>query len=173
MQTQVLPAEITELTQVTIAPGDFYFGRGNCRISTLLGSCVAVALWHPKRHVGGMCHFLLPSRNGRKETAKLDGRYGEEAVELFMQELRCTKTQPHEYCVRVFGGGDMFPRQTRNATNDIGSRNIEAARQLLAHHGFAIVAEDLGGPIYRSIVLDLESGDIWIRQSKVAPSASS
>lgn len=168
MQRQAAPAEITGLTEVTIQPGGFYFGRDNCRISTLLGSCVAVTLWHSKRHVGGMCHFLLPSRNGCKGSAKLDGRYGEEAMELFIRELKRTKTQPRDYCVRVFGGGNMFPRHTRNALNDIGNRNIEAVRELLSRHGFDIMAEDLGGPVYRSIVLDLRCGDVWIRQSRVA-----
>jgi chemotaxis protein CheD len=31
-------------------------------IRTVLGSCVSITLWHPVKRVGGMCHFLLPTR---------------------------------------------------------------------------------------------------------------
>lgn len=46
---------------VTLQPGEFHFGGANTRIQTLLGSCVAITLWHPIRRIGGMCHYMLPA----------------------------------------------------------------------------------------------------------------
>ena len=43
-----------------LQPGELIFGRGRGTIQTLLGSCVAVTLWHPQRRLSGMCHFVLP-----------------------------------------------------------------------------------------------------------------
>ena len=55
--------------EIFIRPGEFYFGDGNTRIRTILGSCVAVTLWHPERHIGGMCHYMLPRRPRRKHSS--------------------------------------------------------------------------------------------------------
>lgn len=43
--------------EVYLRPGDFCFGEGRLRITTLLGSCVSVVLWHPTQAHGGMCHY--------------------------------------------------------------------------------------------------------------------
>lgn len=47
---------------IFLQPGEWYFGEGNTRVRTTLGSCVAIVLWHPVRRIGGMCHYMLPSR---------------------------------------------------------------------------------------------------------------
>jgi chemotaxis protein CheD len=67
---------------VFLQPGDFHFGAGRTRISTLLGSCISITLWHPARLIGGMCHFMLPSR-GLPAGVPLDGRYADEALAMF------------------------------------------------------------------------------------------
>ena len=66
---------------IYLFPGDIYWGDSQTRIITILGSCVSITLWHPQRREGGMCHFLLPSRNGLR-TETLSGRYGEEEKSL-------------------------------------------------------------------------------------------
>ena len=94
--------------EIFLQPGDFYFGEKNTRIRTLLGSCVSITMWHPTRLIGGMCHYLLPSRENALETS-LDGRYAKEAMQMFTQEIRAAKTRPSEYTVELFGAGNMFP----------------------------------------------------------------
>ena len=44
-----------DIRTVLLGAGDFYFGSGHTRVSTLLGSCVSITLWHPRRRIGGMC----------------------------------------------------------------------------------------------------------------------
>ena len=44
-------------------------------------------MWHPTRLIGGMCHYLLPSRDGASATT-LDGRYAKEAMQMLMHEIR-------------------------------------------------------------------------------------
>src|SRR5690606_5865574 len=50
-------------TEVNLLPGALWFGTGDVRLHTLLGSCVAITLWHPRYRYGGMCHFMLPGRS--------------------------------------------------------------------------------------------------------------
>jgi chemotaxis protein CheD len=83
-----------------------YFGGGRTRISTLLGSCISITLWHPARRIGGMCHFMLPT--AASPPAPLDGRYADEALALFDRAVATAASQPADYQVKVFGGGNML-----------------------------------------------------------------
>jgi chemotaxis protein CheD len=96
--------------EIFLQPGDFYFGDVNTRIRTILGSCVSITIWHPTRMIGGMCHYLLPSRPKKSDSA-LDGHYADEAMKMFLQEVKAARTHPAEYRVKVFGGGNMFQKK--------------------------------------------------------------
>jgi len=43
-----------------LLPGQIYMSEEPSRISTVLGSCVAVCLWNSKKKIGAMCHYLYP-----------------------------------------------------------------------------------------------------------------
>jgi chemotaxis protein CheD len=147
---------------IFLQPGDVYFGDRSTRIRTVLGSCVSITIWHPQLLLGGMCHYMLPERNGITD-GRLDGRYANEAVALLVDEMRAAGTQPHEYQAKLFGGGRMFSFAAGNGTLDIGNRNIEVGRRLLRRHGLEPVSEHLAGVGHRSIVFDVESGGVWVR----------
>ncbi len=146
---------------IFLQPGEFYFSDSETRIRTLLGSCVAITMWHPRLQIGGMCHYLLPMRNN--EHTELDGRYANDAIQLFMIELEKTNSLPREYEVKMFGGGNQFPRQTGNNRASVPDNNIQVGRQLLKHHGFTIKAEHLGGTGHRNVIFDVWSGHVWMR----------
>lgn len=52
----------TQVNEIYLQPGEYFWGGENNRVKTLLGSCVAICIWHPKLKIGGMSHCLLPSR---------------------------------------------------------------------------------------------------------------
>ncbi|HUY03558.1 MAG TPA: chemotaxis protein CheD [Rhodocyclaceae bacterium] len=129
----------------------------------MLGSCVSITLWHRERRLGGMCHYLLPSRKEARALAP-DGRYGDEAMRLLERAMHDAGTVPAEYQAKIFGGGRMFSgKRWSQDVLDIGTRNIEAARRLLHQHGMATASEHLAGIGHRSIVFDISSGDVWVR----------
>lgn len=172
------------VTEIFLQPGDFYFGDVNTRLSTLLGSCVSITMWHPTRLIGGMCHYLLPSRESAL-TTHLDGRYAKEAMQMFLQEIKAAKTYPSEYRVKLFGAGNMFPGISKKnqcdpnginvdikACKSVPCKNIAIARILVASHGFVVAAEDLGGNSHRQIVFDIYNGNVWMRKPGRNPSLS-
>lgn len=151
---------------IFLQPGEFYFGNASTRIRTLLGSCVAITLWHPTRLVGGMCHYMLPSRH--KPGSQLDGKYAEEAMELFLLEAARHSTQLEEYQVKLFGGGTMFPgygKKTASAT--VADNNVAAAHRLVARHCLQLSAEDLGRSGHRNVIFDIRSGHVWVRHQRL------
>ena len=153
-------AAATDLEEVFLNPGDFHFGGPQTRISTLLGSCVSITLWHPRRHIGGMCHYMLAERR-RPADAPLDGRFGSEAFELFLQCVRNARTRATEYEAKLFGGGNMFSGRSSEVM-DIGRRNVELGRELLARYHIPLVAEHVGGSGRRKLHFDLSSGHVWL-----------
>lgn len=144
-----------------LLPGQWFFGSGGS-VRTLLGSCVAVTMWHPRLLVGGMCHFVLPS--SRKARGKvLDGRYGDQAIDALVQSAQRTTPRLLEFRVGLYGGGQMFSG-TRDETPEIGENNIEAAHALLDSYGLLIRQIDVGGTGHRNVALDLETGTITLRR---------
>jgi chemotaxis protein CheD len=148
------------ITEVFLNPGEFHFGAGETRISTLLGSCVSITLWHPRRRIGGMCHYMLTERR-RPAHAALDGRFASEAFELFLQEVAAAGTRPSEYQAKLFGGGNMLTG-TRVAAQEIGPRNVDYGRALLASHNIAVIAEHVGGSGRRKLHFNIGSGEVWL-----------
>lgn len=153
--------------EIFLQPGDLYFGDRDTRIRTVLGSCVSLTFWHPGELIGGMCHYMLPSRTfeRRKDPSReLDGRYADEAVQMLIHEIASFGISQKEYEVKLFGGGNMFPGRS-GARDHVGSKNVESARMLVQKHGFKCVAEHLGGHGHRNVIFDVWSGDVWVKHA--------
>lgn len=159
--------------EIFLNPGGFYFGSRDTRIRTVLGSCVAVTLWHSRLQIGGMCHFMLPFRADNGFGKPADGRYANEAMMLFMQELEKTRTRPAEYEMKLFGGGNMFVHKhdcsgacsssRMPQCSNIACRNVMTAKALAIEHGFNIRATHLGGSGHRQVIFDLRTGHVLMR----------
>lgn len=146
-------------------PGQWHFGQG-AMLRTLLGSCVAITLWHPAKQWGGMCHFLLPSRANRGQAA-LDGRYGDEAIEMLVQSIKRTGTKPGDYLAHLYGGADTMP-DGMNVKFNVGQRNIEQGWALIDQHGFQLQDVDVGDNVPRTVSLDLPSGKVEVKRGRAS-----
>jgi len=157
---------------INLGPGEFFFGGGTRRVHTLLGSCVAITLWHPTRRIGGMCHYLLATRGSSQRLPK--GNYADEAVQLFLNEIKQSGTRPADYEVKIFGGGNMFspkPGTLNPQSINVSKNNADEGPRLLAAHGFKVKASDLGGHSHRKIFLELWNGDVWVQRGASRSSA--
>lgn len=166
--------------EIFLQPGDFYFGDKDTRIRTVLGSCVSITMWHPKELIGGMCHYMLPTRGNRRK-GEPDGKYADEAMEMFMREIRAARTKPSEYQVKIFGAGNMFPKSGKRSVDcstcfpgkayldppaschKVHCRNRQTAYYLVQKYGFSIHAEHLGGEGHRQLFFDVWSGFAWMK----------
>jgi len=157
---------IKKLMDVFLQPGELFVADANFQIRTILGSCVSVTLWHPSARIGGMSHFLLPTRGGKVREAEFDGRYGDEALQLMMRDLAAAGVNPAQCVAKIFGGGNMFPGHNKAGALTVGLRNGEAARELLRLHGIEVVTESLFGVGHRQIIFDISKGDVWSKQIK-------
>ncbi len=152
----------TNSIDIFLLPGKFYFAEAPLCIQTLLGSCVAITMWHPQRRIGGMCHYMLPSREVRGH--QLNGKYADETMRMFEQEAQRYNTKLQEYQIKLFGGGSMFtyPHSQQRHIN-IAKNNVAMAHKLLDKYGLQFTAQDLGRSGYRNVIFDLSSGDVWVK----------
>jgi len=162
-------SRLKDLMDIFLAPGELFVGDASFQIRTILGSCVSITLWHPILRVGGMSHFLLPARGNTPVPNELDGKYGDEALELMFRDLKAIGANPLQCQAKIFGGGNMFPgnqhaRGHQELGISVGKRNGEAARAMLKQHGIDVVTESLFGVGHRQIIFDVSKGDVWSRQ---------
>ncbi|OHC68149.1 MAG: hypothetical protein A2045_10720 [Rhodocyclales bacterium GWA2_65_20] len=159
--------------EFVLQPGKFFFGDEPVRVSTLLGSCVAITMWHPLARIGGICHFMLPYAHGHAAGGQ-EGKYADDALRLFLGRIEAHGTRPPDYQVRLFGGGRQICGLAADEARSVGRQNIDAGRRLLGDNGFSICGEDLAASGYRKLTFDLASGETRVRrgaQSLCTPDA--
>ena len=149
---------------VHLLAGQLYFGNAARRVHTLLGSCVAVTLWNPALRVGGMCHFLLPSRQ-KPIGAPRDGRFGNESMEMLVEALTRVGSKPKDYLVHLYGGADTLPDSTGHKFN-VGERNIEQGWSLIDQYGFVLQNVDVGDHVPRNVSMTFPDGQVQMRRGK-------
>ncbi len=142
-------------SQIILNPGELYFGEQYDEIKTLLGSCVAAVLWHPRYRIAGMCHVIHPGKG-----AEDDYSFAESAIKKLHIDIATRLTKPVDYNVEVIGGGNMFPELVKNTENSIGKKNSDFVIKLLTEHGFNISRTDVGGTNARKISLFRQSGKV-------------
>jgi len=132
---------------------------GEHEVTTVLGSCIAVCLWDPRRRLGGINHFLLPLWNGEGLASP---RYGNVAIARLLELMGELGCQPGALQAKVFGGGTIT--RTGGGMWNIGERNALLAADLLAAAGIPVVAQDVGGAQSRRIRFLTATGEVLLKR---------
>lgn len=141
---------------LAVGMGQATFAAEPSRLTTILGSCVAVTLYSPRRRRGMLCHVVLPqSRNSSENPAK----YADTAIPYMLSKLRSEGISQGELTAKITGGACMFGT---GQTSHIGDSNVEATVHALEVAGISIAARDSGGNTGRRICFDLATGLISI-----------
>lgn len=142
-------------------PGKLAAFRDETVISTLLGSCVAVAIFDPVAKVGGLNHYLL-SRVSPGDVAT--ARYGEFAIPELISEVEKLGGQRRRMEAKIYGGARVINGSEIGSA--IGDKNIEFAKLTLAAEKIQIVAHDVGGEQARTIKFNTATGVIILNITK-------
>jgi chemotaxis protein CheD len=149
-----------------IKPGEYYVGKQNEGISTVLGSCIAVCIRDPKARIGGMNHFMLPldGKSGSSQMISNSTRYGNYAMEHLVNDILKNGGRKNRLEFKVFGGAKV------NSFSNIGDKNIEFVTDYLKLEGFSSIANDVGGSCPRRILYYPLSGKLLLKRLPVAAS---
>ena len=162
---------VTQFEQevVTIHPGEYYSTGEDTIISTVLGSCVAVAIFDPAKAVGGLNHFMLPGElaSGKPAAEELaanpNAKYGMFAMELLINDLMKMGLSKSSMRAKVFGGGAVL-RFTDGSTSSIPVSNVEFAFEYLREERIPVLASDVGGHDPRKIFFYARTGKVLLKR---------
>ena len=129
---------------VKVMPGEFFVGKEDIVISTVLGSCVSACIWDRTAKVGGMNHFMLPGGQGNdanpNDLTAASGRYGVFAMEQLINELIKHGARKGNLEAKVFGGGAVL---RKFSTLNVGERNAAFVLEFLKTEGIRVISQDL------------------------------
>src|SRR5262245_4008200 len=154
------------VTEIRVKVADCRVGKDDQTLTTIgLGSCVGIALYDATARVGGLAHVMLPSETmarDRSNPAKFPGS----AVAILLSEMTRLGADPRRVRAKLVGGASMFANLVNPNSSNIGERNVQAVRQVLAQRGVPIVAEDTGSDYGRSVIFHLCDGRVEVRSLK-------
>lgn len=156
-----LPAREIERLARTIHVGDWAV-ESERPIATLLGSCVAVCLHDPGNSLGGLNHFLLPTRKRDPLTDDDALLAGDACMTALLNGMLARGAARHRLTAKAFGGGAVI--ETSNAAFAVGDRNAEFAREWLDRERIPLIASDLRGPWARKVLFVPQTGDAFCRR---------
>ncbi|MDR1920286.1 MAG: response regulator [Candidatus Adiutrix sp.] len=151
-----------EVNRVFLLPGEYMVSKQPHVISTLLGSCVSVCLYHPSRHFGGMNHYMLT----KGPTGERSGKYGDYAINVLLQFMERACGSLAGVQGMIFGGANVVGNIGSGA--QVGERNIALAREMLKKCGINVIREEVGGT--KGLKLHYQN---WDNKMTIIPMGSS
>lgn len=141
-------------------PSALYASTSPTKITTVLGTCVAVCLFDKKLRIGGINHYMLPLWNG---DGLASPKHGNIAIEKLIERMIELGSNRSDLKAKVFGG------KTDNegeSVYNIGQRNIDIAFSVLSENKISIVGSNVGGPYGRKLMYISNTGDVFMKYLK-------
>jgi chemotaxis protein CheD len=145
-----------------LKPGEIVFSSKSIIVSTILGSCVSVTMFSPKRKAGAICHAMLPSNNGKARSLN----YVDTAVtSIYTKMINCGAGK--DMIVKVFGGAQVLGYGDVDGGKSVGKQNILQAQKTLEALQLRFICSDIGGTMGRKLYFSMINGDVFIRKIKL------
>lgn len=154
-----MPTNQIQPQEFFLRPGFMLAHNETVLVRCVLGSCVAVALWDRRRHIGGINHFILPRFEKNYKPTVV---FGNIAVPLLCRTLEKMGSARSSLEAQIFGGG--VPPERFGATNrrELGTENLRVARSTLERLGIPVVSEDVGGCRGRKLIYNTMTNEAMI-----------
>lgn len=144
--------EFAQSVDVAVGMGQAICAAEPNRLTTIVGSCVAVTLYAPRRRLGMLGHIVLPKSRGNGDNL---AKFADTAIPYMISTLQSKGVLLSDLTAKVTGGAFMFGD---SQFSRIGESNMQAAIEALASAGLSIAGRDAGGNSGRRVCLDLATG---------------
>jgi chemotaxis protein CheD len=153
---------MTQLPLHWLHPGELFVSRTPTLVTTILGSCVTVCLFHPLHRAGAMCHCLLPV--GDHDRNNPTYRYVDSTLPKMMQALKETGLPLQGMQAKLFGGAIMTAKSAPASATSlrVGPANVEMARNVLKSLEIPLIAECVGGHKGYKLFFNSGTGDVFL-----------
>ncbi|HNY63879.1 MAG TPA: chemotaxis protein CheD [Deltaproteobacteria bacterium] len=148
-----------------LKPGEVFLSQESALITTVLGSCISITMYHKPTGLSIMCHAVMPSRtDARKKHEHNVFQYVDSSIEWMVAQYEKKGINPSSVEVKMFGGAAMFP-DARSRARDlgVGRKNIETALEVLKKHRMNLSAWNVGGSQGRKLIFSTLTGEVLAR----------
>jgi chemotaxis protein CheD len=152
----------TEVNEIRVKVADYAVASEGIIATIGLGSCVAIVLYDPVAHIGGLAHILLPDVSMSRDRSN-PAKFPATVVPILVGEMQSLGAIDSRLRAKIVGGASMFANLIPNGAMNIGERNVLAVRDVLGHANIPIVAADTGSDHGRSVYLSIDDGRVEVR----------
>ncbi len=143
--------------QYMLKPGYIFFSMDPSVIMSILGSSVAITLYHRKNQIGGMNHFVHSQLEASIPPTAL---YAKPATVQLVRMFRKHGFEPGHLEAQIFGGA--APEGADESLREIGRSNLREAEALLQQYSIPVVGRDTGGTWGRKVAFNTATGEVII-----------
>lgn len=151
-------------SEIKVGIADFNIAKYPKSIMTTgLGSCVGIVLYDEEIKLVGLAHIMLPDS---LKFRKIDEpkKFADLAIPLLINKMIEVGAIKERLKAKIVGGSSMFVLSNNKGDFDIGTRNVLSVKKILEICNIPIIAEDVGGNIGRTIIVNSEDGIVHIRR---------
>jgi len=132
-----------------------------------LGSCLGITIYDPLKQIGGLLHLMLPDSTIDSNKARtMPYMFVDTGVPRLFHAAYNLGADRSRLIVKVAGGAQLLDEK---GIFNIGQRNIEAFKKIIALQNLAIHASETGGLISRTVRFDLATGNTTIKSPGTEP----
>ena len=125
-------------------------------LQSVLGSCIGLALYHPRLRRSTLAHVVLPHSHGN---AACPAKFADTAVPHLLALLAAEGVPAAGLVAKIAGAASMFGN---SGPIQIGESNIAAVKAALQKARLALAGEDVGGGKGRRMRIESDTGRVTI-----------
>ena len=151
------------MSNIVVGISDLNIGKGSDVLVTYaLGSCVGICIFDPMTKVGGLSHIMLPSSTLNNPGVVNPMRFADTAIVMLIRKMEAAGALRVRMKAKIAGGAQMFAAIGNSSLANIGARNVEAVKKVLAQERIPIIAEVTGKNYGRTVHFSPEDGIMHI-----------
>ncbi len=145
---------------VYVPIGGMEFNYSPKILKTIVGSCVAIALYASCDKFGSLAHIMLPKAHKTKSNSY---KYADYAINHMIELFHSKNYKSKDIVAKLVGGAKIYFSSQDSIIPDIGKENVITCRKLLIEKNIPIVSEEVLGIFGRTVYFDLNDGSINIK----------
>ena len=149
--------------KISVGIADMKIARQEGELITYaLGSCMGISFYDPMIKLGALLHIMLPEKNQADSNVF---KFADSGIRETLRKLYAFGATKGRLVCKIAGGAKMFEMKGPGGLGNIGERNAQNVKRVLMMEGLRVVSEDTGANYARTMLLDVGTGQVFIRTS--------
>ncbi|MCI9216979.1 chemotaxis protein CheD [Lachnospiraceae bacterium 42-17] len=149
--------------KISVGIADMKIARQEGELITYaLGSCIGISFYDPMIKLGALLHIMLPEKNQADSNVF---KFADSGIRETLRKLYAFGATKGRLVCKIAGGAKMFEMKGPGGLGNIGERNAQNVKRVLMMEGLRVVSEDTGANYARTMLLDVGTGQVFIRTS--------